>query len=278
MLIHELKTYFNYLKLPIAMLKTEMCEYVSHWHYDFEVAFILAGSIIVNINGEIRSLRAGDTLLCSDGDIHSYSRSSEDSQVIILMIDPIATRKNGMTVLDSATRSCVYHPADSGSGARLEELVLKMYREYSLMNDTSTYFLYAYILEALGMLHRYYLKREFQPGSPDRQTHLYSIRESISYIEDHIAGEITIMDMAKRALMSVSNYSHEFKDITGTGFREYVNLLRLRDVTAAMKEGREGIAQIAYDCGFKSVRTFNRVFFSHYRMTPSAYCRSLRKL
>jgi AraC-like DNA-binding protein len=43
-----------------------------------------------------------------------------------------------------------------------------------------------------------------------------------------------------------------------------------------MDQDREGVAKIAYDCGFQSVRTFNRVFLAHYGITPGAYYQSLR--
>ena len=151
-----------------------------------------------------------------------------------------------------------------------------MYDEYTHLNAASVFFLYGYILEIQGILHRYYQKHELQSDGAGSRLHLDRIRESISHIEAHYAQEITIAGMAKGALMSVSNYSREFKKITGTGFKEYVNLVRLREVAAAMDQGREGVAKIAYDCGFQSVRTFNRVFLSHYGVTPGAYHRSLR--
>ncbi len=277
MLTHEHKTYENTLGLPLAMLKTDRCEIASHWHYDFEAAFVLAGSMRVSLNGAAAQLCAGDAFICPGGDIHSYSQPSADSLVLLLTFDPLATRKAGTLVLDSPVRSGVFRPDVSRPDTRLEPLLGRMYDEFTHLSGTSAFFLYANILEIQGILHRYYGKQEFQAGSAGRQLHLHAIRDSISYIEENFAGEITIAQMAKGALMSVSNYSREFKKITGTGFKEYVNLVRLREVTAAMGQGREGIAKIAYDCGFVSVRTFNRVFLEHYGVAPGAYYASLRK-
>jgi len=276
MLTHEHKTYDNALGLPIAILKTDRCEIASHWHYDFEAAFVLAGSVSISLNGVPARLYAGDTFICSNGDIHSYAEPSDDSLVLLLTFDPLATRKAGTLVLDSPVRSGVFRSDVRRPDARLGRLLERMHEEYTHLNETSAFFLYAYVLEIQGILHRYYNRREFQPGGAGRQLHLRAIRDSISHIEEHFAGEITIADMAKRALMSVSNYSREFKKITGTGFKEYLNLVRLREVTAAMGHGREGIAKIAYDCGFTSVRTFNRVFLQHYGTTPGAYAAALR--
>lgn len=276
MLIHELKNYSNIYKLPIAMMVTGQCEYVSHWHFDFEAAFVLTGSVTVNLNGAVQRLRAGDAFICSDGDLHSYSYPSEDSRVMILMLDPIAARKEGTLVLDSEVRSSIFRPESPGAEERLRDVLEAMHREYSRLDETSAYFLYAYILEIQGILLRHYAKKEIPAGGQTQHYHLHSIREGISYIEDHFDSEITIAEMARRALMSVSNYSREFKKITGVGYKEYVSLVRLRKVTAAMKNERISISAIAYNCGFNSIRTFNRVFRGHYGITPGEYFKKAR--
>jgi AraC-like DNA-binding protein len=276
MLIHEQKFYQNPLKLPIAILQTDQCEFVSHWHYDLEFAFVLSGGMTVTLNGTPARLRAGDALVCAGGDIHSYQHPSANSRVVILMLDPIAARKSGALVLDTPTYSSLYHPGSPACAARLAAVLEEMYGEFVSLNDASPYFLYAYILETQGILHRYYTGKAALPSGQLPQAHLNTIRESISHIEEHYADAITIAGMAKAALMSVSNYSRAFKQITGTGFKEYVSLVRLREVTAAMADGKEGVAKIAYDCGFGSVRTFNRVFRAHYGMAPGAYCARLR--
>ena len=179
--------------------------------------------------------------------------------------------------MDSDVRSSVFTPDPLRLDMRVDKLLDQMYAEYKHLNSASAFFLYGYILELQGILHRYYRKRELHPGGAGKRLHLQGIRESISYIEAHFAEEITIAAMAKAALMSISNYSREFKKITGTGFKEYLSLVRLREVTAAMDEGREGVAAIAFDCGFGSVRTFNRVFRDHFGVTPGAYAAGVRK-
>ena len=276
MLIHEHKTYHNALGLPIAVRKTRSCEFASHWHTDFEAAFVLEGSVRVSLNGAEAQLREGDVFVCSGGDIHSYAEPTDDLQVLLLTFDPLAARKTGTLVMSSPVRSSVFYRDVKRTDTQLKALLNRMYEEYEHMSAGSEFFLYAYILEIQGILHRYYAKTAFRPGGTGRQMHLHAVRESISYIEGHFAEEITLKGMAKAALMSESNFSREFKKNTGTGFKEYVTLVRLREAAAAMGEGDRGIAATAYACGFGSVRTFNRVFRAHYGVTPGMYCAKLR--
>ena len=212
--------------LPIALLQTERCEFASHWHYDFEAAFVLHGGVSVSVNGVAARLSAGDTFVCSNGDIHSYFAPSADSQVLLLTFDPYAARKTGTLVMDSTVRSSIFNKTQSTPDGMLDAVLRRMHAEYQRLSEASAFFLFAYILEIQGILHRYYQKREFQPGGAGRRLHLHAIRESINYIEQHFAESITIAAMAKGALMSVSSYSREFKKITGTGFKDYVNLVR----------------------------------------------------
>ena len=272
---YEHKTYQNALGLPISVMKTQSGEFASHWHYDFEAVFLLNGSVTATRNGVPADLRAGDVFICSGGDIHSYTGPLADFSALVLIFDPYAARKAGTLVMDVTVRSGVFRPDPGHPDAGLSPLLDRLLHEYEHMSAASVFFLYAYILEIQGILQRDYLKREFSDGGADSRPHLHRIRESISYIEQNFAGEITLAGMAKAALMSESNFSREFKKITGTGFKEYVNLVRLREVAARMGEGDRGVAAVAYACGFQSVRTFNRVFRAHYGLTPGERLKQL---
>jgi AraC-like DNA-binding protein len=273
---YEHKTYQNALGIPISVMKTQNGVFASHWHYDFEAVFVLKGGVTATRNGSLVGLRTGDVFICSGGDIHSYCAPSPDFSALVLIFDPFAARKAGTLVIDLPVRSGVFRPDPENPGAALSPLLDRMLFEYEHMSAGSVFFLYAYILEIQGILHRYYSKREFPGGDADSRPHLHRIRESISYIEQNFAGELALSGMAKAALMSESSFSREFKKITGTGFKEYVNLVRLREVAALMGQGDRGVAAVAYACGFQSVRTFNRVFRAHYGVTPGARLKELR--
>lgn len=274
---HEHKSYQNALGLPIAVTVTRQGMAASHWHYDFEAVFVLSGGVTASLNGAAAELFAGDAFVCSNGDIHSYTAPTVDFSALVLIFDPYAARKAGTLVMDSPVRSGVFRESPSRPDTGLLPLLNRLRAEYENLSEASAFFLYGYILEIQGILHRHYRKRTFQPGGADAHPHLRAVRESISHIEANFAGEITLKGMAKAALMSESSFSREFKKITGTGFKEYVSLVRLREVAAALGQGGEGVAAIAYACGFQSVRTFSRVFRAHYGVPPGAYAAALRR-
>ncbi len=273
---YEHKTYQNALGLPISVKTTYNGVFASHWHYDFEAVFLRTGRLTVTRNGVQAVLQAGDVFICSGGDIHSYAAPSSDFSALVLIFDPFAARKAGTLVMDATVRSGIFRPDPGNPDAGLNPLLDRLHYEYEHMGEGSAFFLYGYILEIQGILQRHYRKRAFVAGSVVNRPHLHAIRESISHIEQHYAGEITLAGMAKAALMSESSFSREFKKITGTGFKEYVNMVRLREAAAALDQGDRGVADVAYASGFQSIRTFNRVFRAHFGLTPGAYLQGLR--
>ena len=66
-------------------------------------------------------------------------------------------------------------------------------------------------------------------------------------------------------------FSHYFKETTGMSFMDYLTAFRVERAAARMELTGETFTEIAYACGFQSIRTFNRMFQKYYHITPSAY-------
>jgi AraC-like DNA-binding protein len=65
--------------------------------------------------------------------------------------------------------------------------------------------------------------------------------------------------------------SKKFKNLMGMSFKEYVNLLRISEAKQLLANTELSVGEIAEKCGFSTLRTFDREFFSHLNMTPTEY-------
>ncbi|MCD8176475.1 MAG: helix-turn-helix domain-containing protein [Tannerellaceae bacterium] len=77
-----------------------------------------------------------------------------------------------------------------------------------------------------------------------------------------------------------TNRSYLFEAVklaTGKTLQEYINHLRLKEATHLLETTDEVIESIAIICGYSSVRTFYRLFRSHYNMSPAAYRKMARE-
>ena len=63
----------------------------------------------------------------------------------------------------------------------------------------------------------------------------------------------------------------QFKGQTGRTIREFANELRIRWAMDRLNRTDDKIMTIAFDAGFESLRTFNRVFFRAAGMIPAEF-------
>lgn len=85
--------------------------------------------------------------------------------------------------------------------------------------------------------------------------------------------DLTIVDVASALSMRRHHLTQVINDQLKMNFYTYINKLRLNEVMDHINEGADGesLLVIAFDAGFNSKSTFNRVFKESTGMTPSEY-------
>ncbi|MCQ2312002.1 MAG: helix-turn-helix transcriptional regulator [Paludibacteraceae bacterium] len=66
-------------------------------------------------------------------------------------------------------------------------------------------------------------------------------------------------------------YLGQYFRYKGTTFYSYINSLRIEHACKMIEEGNLIISEIAFDCGFNSLRTFRRVFYEQKGCSPSEW-------
>jgi AraC-like DNA-binding protein len=65
--------------------------------------------------------------------------------------------------------------------------------------------------------------------------------------------------------------SQYFKQATGLSYTDYVIRYRVNEASYLLKNTSQTVLQTAYDCGFESLRSFNRNFKRVTALTPQEY-------
>ncbi len=91
------------------------------------------------------------------------------------------------------------------------------------------------------------------------------------YIEQNYHTDITLEQAAKVCGFSLHHFSRFFKETAGMNFVHYVNAFRIDKAKLLLQDREASITDIAYQVGFNSIETFNRVFKKLNNCTPTVY-------
>jgi len=97
------------------------------------------------------------------------------------------------------------------------------------------------------------------------------IRETLTWMREHLARDLRVPVLAKRAGMSVRNFARVFQRELGTTPAEHVQMLRLEAARRALETTSRPHKRIAADVGFGTVETLHRVFQRVLAVTPGDY-------
>ncbi|MBU0482984.1 MAG: AraC family transcriptional regulator [Proteobacteria bacterium] len=134
------------------------------------------------------------------------------------------------------------------------------------------------ILNALSLeLCHYLIRAIWQIKSPKETiSSRFEIDRVIEFIQTNMANKISIIDMAKVACMSPSNFSRVFKKEVGTSPYDYLLDNRLIQAKKILQAGDKEISEVALDCGFSSTSHFSAKFSRKYNLSPAKFRMSFR--
>lgn len=96
------------------------------------------------------------------------------------------------------------------------------------------------------------------------------------YVERHLSDDLTLKTVAQVVGLNEKYFSVFFYERTGVYFREWVNSIRVRRAMELMKARNYAISDVAFEVGYKDLRTFERAFKRQTAMTPREYRRSVQ--
>jgi len=98
-----------------------------------------------------------------------------------------------------------------------------------------------------------------------------SIQKAVDYIEEHLAEDTPMEELAGIASLSMFYFQRLFVRLVKKPVREYIKLRRLANASKALEDKKSRIIDIALKYGFNSHETFSRAFKDAYGFTPAQY-------
>ena len=95
-------------------------------------------------------------------------------------------------------------------------------------------------------------------------------QKALWFIESHLAGALTLDEIAGVAGISRFHMVRAFAAATGFSVKRYVRVRRLSEAARALAGGAPDILELALDADYGSHEAFTRAFREHFGVTPEA--------
>lgn len=95
------------------------------------------------------------------------------------------------------------------------------------------------------------------------------LNEAVAYIEEHLAGEISVDQAAKIACCSTFHFQRMFSYIADVPLSEYIRRRRLTLAAFDLQSSSEKVIDIALKYGYDSPTAFNRAFQTVHGVSPT---------
>lgn len=272
---HEVRTYDSELKVWHA--NYENIGFLAHWHKEIELIYIRKGPVSITINSKILTAYPGDLILCDSGDIHFSNSKLMDNSLDFIIFDTsvISSSYEYSNLPNYMTRQQLETYNLDGD---LEELITVMKDE--LLNKEK--YCNEIVMSSIRLFW-YKLKRNISMehitlSNPTSKTKLLmDLGQLLSYLDLNYHEGISLESAASKLHFSPCHFSRMFKNLVGVNFNHYLHMIRIEHACQFIHDNTRRITDIAYQCGFQNVRSFNRVFKEYMGITPSEYSKLAEK-
>jgi AraC family transcriptional regulator len=100
---------------------------------------------------------------------------------------------------------------------------------------------------------------------------LARVTRVVRTIEHECQAPLDVHSLARLARLSPFHFIRAFQAATGTTPHQYLRRLRLHRAAVRLRTATATIADVAFECGFGDISTFNRAFRREFGVTPRVY-------
>ena len=275
---------------PLAVhendLKKNVLGFVNwHWHYEFQLTYVVRGTISVFFNQQTIDLHEGQGIYINPEVLHMIrDRYDSDAMFISLDVSPKLLTAFPNSVFErsyvkpvfcsSAADAVILDPGVFWQKKILDEAtsIEQDYKSRSFGWELAvSSSLYAIWKELVCHLHESLTEHDAPAADGARMRRNQRIKEILSYIREHFTEKITLDEIAKHLHLSTNECCRFFKKNMNCTLFEYITEYRLSKSMELLEHTDLPVSQIAYESGFGSSSYFIEKFRINVGMTPAAF-------
>ena len=218
----------------------ENFNFPSHMHDSYELITVLEGCMTVAVGNREYDLTEGESVLVFPEQSHSLKSEKSRHLLVIFSPDIVKAFEARHASEYPVSNRITLPPAliEQIDGLNAGSSVIKMKAVlYSVCNALDEATEYEKKGHENGLLHRIF-----------------------AFVEAHYEGECTLEHMSAALGYNRSYLSRYFSEATGTSFIAFVNKYKISKACYLLRNTDKTVLECAYDCGYTSLRSFNRNF------------------
>ena len=227
--------------------------YHSHFHGNYELIYVLEGSLDFTLGGTADHLLRGEMILISPYMVHGFTVGKDARIWVGVFSDEyVQAFANVHAQTQYSKFTC-----DAKTSAQLKEQLFYEGQPEQYLCIASLYTVCHLCVQNATPLQ---IRGELKP-----------IRGIIEYISENLDNDIDLSDLSAHFGYEYHYFSALFHQWFGMHFKAFLNVFRFEKACTLLLRGEDDITEIYRACGFSCIRNFNRVFKQLAGCTPSEY-------
>lgn len=247
----------------------------NHFHSQYELYYLFSGNRNYFIKDRSYTIHSGDLVLISSDEVHKTSDNGiPNHERIVFYFEPAYfdsfAEEDRRLLLSVFSQSYPLLRLNLQERLQVEDLLLSLLTE--LAEEPPGYRMRIRLAasELLLFTARALLRRDDvpaeEPGPMQKK-----MTDIVRYINAHYGEPLDLDRLSARFFISKSHLSRVFKEATGFGFAEYVNLTRIKEAQRLLRDTAVSITDISAATGFDNFSHFGKTFKKATGLSPRQY-------
>lgn len=259
-----------------------------HDHDCFELAYVVKGSAVQNLNGTMEEVNQGTYFIIDQGSQHNYQDCKKLKLVNCLfmpeVVDPVL---GDCSSFDELMRISMirYYKHDSDftpvnsifydDDKKVLHLLEDMMEEYEKKELGYQEVFRGKLMEILFLTMRKGLQKNvgFSIRAYDKSQ---LILDAIRYLEGNYKNKAPLRQFCEEKHYSSQYVSKQFKKETGITFLEYLQKVRIKKSCELLIGSEISVLEAAYQVGYEDLKYFQAIFKKIVGMSPREYRKAAR--
>lgn len=246
---------------------------INHSHNHMEIAYIISGKAIFNINSISYEVKEGDIVLINPYEQHYGIPTSTQNPSLEFFVGFSNFKFNNMPPETLFLNEYPIITTKPSSRKQILQLINDIMEENKQNQTGKDFMLQAYITQFILLA----IREKQQENEVQAENKKSAItKEIISYLHEHFAEKISLEQVAKNVYLSPFYISKVFKEEIGETPINYLIKIRLENAKHLLLNQKDlSIKEISSIVGYEDAYHFSKSFKKYYGIPPAEYKKNI---